>query len=60
MNNNQILSKQAINSLLHDIKHFDPCDEFESVLDAIEYRERDRQLEQRAIEATVHNYQLSY
>lgn len=57
---NTKLTPQAASRLLHDIKHFDPCDDFESVLDAIEYQERDRQLETRAIEATIHNYQLSY
>jgi len=54
------LTPQAINSLLHDIKHFDPCDEFESVLDALEYRERDAQLETRAIEATIHGFDAQY
>jgi len=59
MNNNNQLSKQAINSLLHDIKHFESDDQ-ESALDYLRFKEIDSQLEQRAIEATIHNYQLSY
>lgn len=55
-----MLNTTQATSLIQEIQRFSPCDDLETTLDYMLLDSIDQELESRAIDATIHEFDINY